>query len=88
MQKGINNTDLHGCSCHSAPPCSFCTDTFECDMCGDRNYSRGDGEMNDTDLGFLCATCIEENKTFVSKTGAVYQGGNLIGKLIPKVKIV
>lgn len=33
----MNYSSFNGCQCPTGhPPCSFCTDTYECDKCGDR----------------------------------------------------
>lgn len=52
----MNHTHFEGCSCHSHPPCSYCVDTFECDVCGDRHYSN-DEDQHETEAGFLCSEC-------------------------------
>ena len=56
----MNYTELYGCSCPTGnPPCRFCTDTFECDICGDRHYSTGGTE---TEKGFLCEICLQTHE--------------------------
>jgi len=62
------------CSCHTGnPPCSFCTDTFICDCCGNRDDVHDDME---TDLGFVCLNCQEENKMAIC-----YSGLRILGKM-------
>lgn len=55
------------CTCHTGhPPCSFCVDTFVCDMCNERDYADG---IEETKLGFLCDGCTEaECKREMRKT--------------------
>lgn len=52
----MNLTHFDGCRCTSNPPCSYCVDTFECDVCGDRHYSN-DEDQHETKVGLLCAEC-------------------------------
>jgi hypothetical protein len=34
-QKDRSSMQDESCRCHINPPCSKCTDTFECEKCGD-----------------------------------------------------
>jgi hypothetical protein len=84
MRTENNNTHLESCSCPTGnPPCSFCTDTFICDSCENREYS---AEAVQTDLGWICEHCQTEQPAIAIpeapyKTAKVYQGGKIIGLL-------
>lgn len=51
----MNRSSYEGCACHINPPCSYCTNTFECDNCGDV-YDTEDGY--ETEIGFVCEGCL------------------------------
>lgn len=55
------------CTCHTGhPPCSFCVDTFICDVCDERSLA---ANMSESKLGFLCEGCTEvERKREMRKT--------------------
>lgn len=81
----FNNTHYTGCGCPSGrPPCSWCTDTFTCDCCQNREYSEGAFE---TPFGFICMECHFEQRTSIIPIGLeptealVYMAGHLVGKL-------
>ena len=53
----MNHTDLDGCTCFSNPPCSYCVDTFECEVCKDRKYAEDSVE---TIIGIICTDCADK----------------------------
>lgn len=77
-----NNTHHESCSCHSCPPCSFCVETFICECCGNRELAEG---AEETDLGWVCETCLIEGKTSFIKVSdeelTTFQGGTAMFKV-------
>jgi len=56
------SSNQEGCSCHSAPPCSYCVDTFACKVCGDRvDASEWNKEHEET-----CEICVEKENPIIT----------------------
>lgn len=52
----MNYTHYDGCGCPGGhPPCSYCTDTYDCNSCGNRNYSDFAFEHKKHD--YICEEC-------------------------------
>jgi hypothetical protein len=47
---------MSGCSCHIHPPCSYCTESYECNNCGRICHP------DDKGLGPLCNVCLEKDQ--------------------------
>jgi hypothetical protein len=50
------------CSCHIAPPCSHCSELYQCDGCGDLKHPTEDGLIVTTEEKALCENCAEASE--------------------------
>lgn len=74
------------CSCHINPPCNYCLEKYECEICHEFKHPDDDGQNGFGDL-VVCDECFFDDKNTITPSGAQHGGTEMPEQTMEMAKV-